>query len=101
MPEMVGMHGHEHNSGGEGGANAAATTIDPVCGMRVDPATTAHHAEHAGHAYHFCSAGCRAKFVAHPDRYLNPREPEPARVGAIYTCPMHPQIRQVAPRGCP
>ena len=38
--------------------------LDPVCGMRVDPATTPHHAEHAGQTYHFCSAGCRTKFVA-------------------------------------
>ena len=42
----------------------ATKATDPVCGMTVDPAKTAHHAEHAGHEYHFCSAGCRTKFVA-------------------------------------
>ena len=77
---------------------------DPVCGMTVDPAKTAHHAEHAGHAYHFCSAGCRTKFVAEPGRYLQAREPlraEAVAPGTIYTCPMHPQIRQPGPGSCP
>jgi Cu+-exporting ATPase len=84
-------------------SNAAATVIDPVCGMTVDPAKTAHHAEHAGNAYHFCSAGCRTKFVANPDAYLGDKpKPEPmATPGAIWTCPMHPQIRQEGPGTCP
>ena len=89
-------------SGGKA-ADGAATVKDPVCGMTVDPATTAHHAEHAGHAYHFCSAGCRTKFVANPDTYLGDRQkPSPmATPGAIWTCPMHPQIRQEGPGTCP
>ncbi|GHH24520.1 copper-translocating P-type ATPase [Sphingomonas glacialis] len=75
---------------------------DPVCGMTVDPAKTPHHAEHAGKSYHFCSAGCRAKFVAKPDAYLGKSKPEPmATPGAIWTCPMHPQIRQEGPGTCP
>ena len=71
--------------------------------MTVDPATTAHHSEHNGHAYHFCSAGCRTKFVADPAAYLNDKlKPTPeAPTGAIWTCPMHPQIRQVGPGSCP
>jgi Cu+-exporting ATPase len=77
--------------------------IDAVCGMTVDPAKTTHHAEHAGHAYHFCSAGCRSKFVANPDAYLSDKpKPEPmATPGAMWTCPMHPQIRQEGPGTCP
>jgi Cu+-exporting ATPase len=76
--------------------------IDPVCGMTVDPEKTPHHADHHGHAYHFCSAGCRAKFVADPERYLKPAAAAPtARPGTIYTCPMHPEIRQVGPGSCP
>ena len=43
---------------------------DPVCGMTVDPAKTPHHAGHGGTVFHFCSAGCRTKFVADPARYL-------------------------------
>ncbi|QCB44166.1 heavy metal translocating P-type ATPase [Sphingomonas sp. PAMC26645] len=76
---------------------------DPECGMTVDPAKTAHHAEHAGQTYHFCSAGCRTKFVANPDVYLGDKpKPEPkATPGAIWTCPMHPQIRQEGPGTCP
>jgi Cu+-exporting ATPase len=77
---------------------------DPVCGMSVDPATAKHRAEHAGATYYFCSAGCRGKFVAEPAKYLAPATPvptNPAPSGTIYTCPMHPQIRQDHPGSCP
>ena len=78
--------------------------LDPVCGMRVDPATTPHHAGHAGQTYHFCSAGCRTKFVADPARYLQP-SPQAAAPqappGTQYTCPMHPEIVQDGPGTCP
>jgi Cu+-exporting ATPase len=79
------------------------TELDPVCGMTVDPATTAHQADHAGASYHFCSAGCRAKFVADPAKYLadEPALPPIAAPGAMWTCPMHPQIRQAVPGTCP
>ena len=77
--------------------------LDPVCGMTVDPAKAAHRAEHDGHDYRFCSAGCRAKFVADPGRYLaRPATVAPeAPTGALWTCPMHPQIRQGKPGQCP
>jgi heavy metal translocating P-type ATPase len=80
--------------------------LDPVCGMTVDPHTAKHWAEHGGHPYYFCSAGCRTKFVAEPAKYLDPdavTKPASAPVpeGTIYTCPMHPQIRQVGPGSCP
>ncbi len=77
------------------------TATDPVCGMKFDPATAKHSVDHGGTIYHFCSAGCRAKFSADPDSYLKPKAAEPAKPGAIYTCPMHPQIRQVGPGSCP
>ena len=82
-------------------APAAVTATDPVCGMSVDPATSPHHAEHAGQAYHFCSAGCRTRFAADPARYLAPRDEAPAPPGTIYTCPMDPEVRQVGPGACP
>ena len=82
-------------------APAAVTATDPVCGMSVDPATSPHHAEHAGQAYHFCSAGCRTRFAADPTRYLAPRDEAPAPPGTIYTCPMDPEVRQVGPGACP
>ena len=76
---------------------------DPVCGMTVDAAKTTHHATHEGHDYHFCSAGCRTKFVATPAKYLA-EAPSPAPMtaaGAMWTCPMHAQIRQPGPGNCP
>lgn len=72
--------------------------------MTVDPATAKHKAVHGGQTYHFCSAGCETKFKAAPERYLSEGEDpatEPAPAGAIYTCPMHPQIRQPTPGNCP
>ncbi|MCJ2181745.1 cadmium-translocating P-type ATPase [Novosphingobium sp. 1949] len=76
---------------------------DPVCGMRVDPASARHSAEHDGHTYHFCSAGCRTKFVADPARYLDPQPvaEEDVPEGTIWTCPMDPEIRQDHPGPCP
>ena len=71
--------------------------------MTVDPHTTQHRHAHHGHTYHFCSAGCRTKFAADPEKYLDKtaRAAEPAPEGTIYTCPMHPEIRQVGPGSCP
>ncbi len=78
------------------------SALDPVCGMTVDPHKTPHRAEHAGHPHYFCSAGCRTKFIADPARYLgDAKAPEPVIEGAIYTCPMHPEIRQIGPGSCP
>ncbi|MBL8902043.1 MAG: heavy metal translocating P-type ATPase [Rhizobiales bacterium] len=89
-------HEHTHSM-----HNPSATgVIDPVCGMTVDPATAKHKAEHQGQSYYFCSAGCRTKFVATPAKYLDKIE-EPVIAGAIYTCPMHPEIRQEGPGSCP
>src|ERR1700722_4215362 len=79
--------------------HAASAAIDPVCGMKVDPAKSPHRHSHAQKAYHFCSAGCRGKFAADPDKYLG-GAPGPAEVrpeDTVYTCPMHPEIRQGAP----
>ena len=92
-------HGHEHGRA----APISGAAKDPVCGMDVDPHAAKHTASHAGRTYYFCSAGCRAKFVATPARYLSPEQAqaEPVLEGAIYTCPMHPEIRQVGPGSCP
>ena len=82
--------------------------------MTVDPASSAHRTEHEAETYHFCSAGCREKFVADPDRYLSPSgadsesaaaSPPPVADGAAtsgdYTCPMHPEVRLGANDPCP
>jgi len=70
--------------------------------MAVDPTTAKHRAEHDGRTYYFCSAGCRAKFAADPERYLGPAAPaKPIPAGTAYTCPMHPEVRQIGPGVCP
>ena len=99
-----------HNYGGQGQtyhehhAGRASSVLDPVCRMNVDPLTSKHRFQYRGETYHFCSAGCRTKFEAAPEQYLDkPSDTPPADVsaGTIYTCPMHPQIRQVGPGSCP
>ncbi len=92
---MAEHHQHDHDAPAPGGAT------DPVCGMSVDPATAKHKADYQGQTYYFCCSGCRSKFVADPQKYLKPREAEPVIAGAIYTCPMHPDIRQQGPGACP
>jgi Cu+-exporting ATPase len=75
---------------------------DPVCGMTVDPHKTPHRHIHQHRTYYFCSAGCRTKFAAEPAKYLGKRAAAAeAQPGTIYTCPMHPEIRQVGPGNCP
>src|SRR5271165_5528102 len=77
---------------------------DPVCGMTVDPHTTRHRHQYAGRTYYFCSAGCLSKFATDAGNYIGlaaGKVREPAPDGTIYTCPMHPQIRQVGPGTCP
>ena len=104
---MISNAAQSHAAGSSHGAHHhddhAHKAKDPVCGMSVDPHTAKHKAEHGGRTYYFCAAGCRTKFIADPARYLTekalPTEPVPE--GAIYTCPMHPEVQQVGPGACP
>ena len=83
---------------------AAPLSIDPVCGMKVDPARSKHQREYDGTVYHFCCGGCAGKFTVDPERYLAAKQappPPPASADAIFTCPMHPEVRQVGPGACP
>ena len=89
----------EHSAGCS--HDAGDSVVDPVCGMKVDPAKTPHRHTHQDHVYSFCSASCRSKFIAEPAKYLRELDADPAPEGAIYTCPMHPQIRQIGPGSCP
>lgn len=96
-------HAHEHGRHPEAALDASRVK-DPVCGMMVDPHTTNHRAPYQGKPYYFCSSGCQSKFMAEPAKYVEPstaRKAGPVPEGAIYTCPMHPQIRQVGPGSCP
>ncbi len=106
MTEHAG-HAHDKHHDRQHGAMPIAApaggVIDPVCGMTVDPKTAEHKAEYKGVTYYFCAAGCKSKFVANPAKYLDAsaKIAEPVVEGAIYTCPMHPEIRQVGPGSCP
>lgn len=75
--------------------------IDPVCGMTVKQPETSPSAEHAGQTYYFCSQGCQKKFTADPETILAGKHHEDVPDGAIFTCPMHPEIEQVGPGTCP
>ena len=99
-------------------SNAAGLPLkDPVCGMTVTPQSP-HTLQHEGKPVYFCSAGCKGKFAANPAKYLVtasgsggpasvpaespvPAMFEPVAAGAIYTCPMHPEVRQDKPGACP
>ena len=76
---------------------------DPVCGMSVTEQSV-HKLTHEGRPYYFCSAKCQGKFAANPLQYLAPTAPvdlPAAAADTIYTCPMHPEIRQAHPGNCP
>jgi P-type Cu+ transporter len=80
-----------------------AEVRDPICDMMVDPATTPHKAVHGGETFYFCSDWCVKKFESDPAAFASgarPAQPE-APADAIYTCPMHPSVRQVGPGACP
>jgi len=108
---------HKHHSPMGSASVESALAKDPVCGMSVDPATAKHKAEHGGKTFIFCSGRCREKFVTDPARFVaapadapasrthghahGALSPIPGPPSAIYTCPMHPQIRQDHPGACP
>ncbi len=92
------MHDADH------GAPVSHGVKDPVCGMTVDPHTAKHRHTHEGRPYYFCAGKCREKFIAEPAKYLKPEAKPTAAAdpaGTIYTCPMHPEIRQEGPGSCP
>jgi Cu+-exporting ATPase len=92
-------HKHVVDAAAHGG-HVHAT--DPVCGMSVDPQTAKHRLAYKGQDYFFCSGRCRERFEAEPEKFLQPKPLEaPAPAGTIYTCPMHPEIRQIGPGSCP
>jgi Cu+-exporting ATPase len=88
----------------------SATVKDPVCGMDVTPdRASGGSAEHSGTTYWFCNPGCREKFLVDPTRYVSPAAAVPSAGSSsapvsdtrIYTCPMHPEVRQIGPGSCP
>ncbi|TXC68827.1 heavy metal translocating P-type ATPase [Sphingorhabdus soli] len=84
--------------------SAEGKAIDPVCGMTVSIDGARFVADHDGATHYFCSQGCHDKFVGDPEFYLSGAHldaVEDMPEGTIYTCPMHPEIRQVGPGSCP
>jgi P-type Cu+ transporter len=69
--------------------------------MMIDPATSEHRFEYRGESFHFCSNDCKTKFTGNPEQYLGQGSAKHVPAATIYTCPMHPQIRQVGPGNCP
>jgi Cu+-exporting ATPase len=84
-----------------GNENKNNMATDPVCGMNVDPETAKYKNTYKEQKYYFCAENCLKKFKADPEKYLAPKLEEPTAQGAIYICPMHPQIRQQGPGTCP
>ncbi|KHS49418.1 MAG: copper-translocating P-type ATPase [Zymomonas sp.] len=80
---------------------------DPVCGMTVEPEDSTPTATHEAETFYFCSQGCRTKFIADPQRFTHqsggtaPQLQHEAPEGAIWTCPMHPEVQQPGPGSCP
>lgn len=95
-------HHHPHQHGAVSFGSSATSSKDPVCGMSVSTASSLR-AEHEGIAYYFCSQSCQSKFLAEPAKYVAPQDAhtEQAPPGTIFTCPMHPEIRQDHPGNCP
>ncbi|HVS31872.1 MAG TPA: heavy metal translocating P-type ATPase [Thermoanaerobaculia bacterium] len=80
------------------------TEIDPVCGMTISRNDAAGTSEHDGQTYYFCSPGCKTKFDADPTAFAGGKKPaatKAAPAGTFYTCPMHPEVRQIGPGTCP
>ncbi len=85
------------------GAPPQKTVKDPVCHMDVNPATAKWKYNYKTSNYYFCNPRCLEKFKTEPEKYLagSKPAPQPARPGAIYTCPMDPEVRQEGPGACP
>jgi len=95
-----------------GHGDGQAALKDPVCGMSVTTQSF-HKMEHDGRPYYFCSAGCKSRFAADPLSFtrqkpvaeIAPTSPaagaDAPATASIYTCPMHPEIRQDHAGACP
>jgi len=89
---------------------ASQASVDPVCGMTVNPESAAGSYEYKGQTYSFCSAHCLNKFRQDPESFLKEstetaielpanQPKKPSQAG--YTCPMHPEVAQEGPGACP
>lgn len=98
-----GRDAHAHHEGHGEHVRTRDSHHDPVCGMKVSDESR-FRSEYNGKWYLFCSQACLAKFQAAPSKYAEPSTAQlsqAASEGTIYTCPMHPEIRQDHPGQCP
>ncbi|HXV62832.1 MAG TPA: heavy metal translocating P-type ATPase [Vicinamibacteria bacterium] len=81
------------------------TSVDPVCGMTVEPSQAAGSVVHGDTTFHFCSQHCIERFRRDPSAYAQtdsaPDDQASAAPGMEWTCPMHPEIIRDAPGSCP
>jgi Cu+-exporting ATPase len=82
---------------------AVTKVVDPVCGMKIDPARAAGSSRYGGETIYFCSKGCKAKFDADPAAYTKNNDLPPPRESASgqWTCPMHPDVVCDSSGSCP
>jgi Cu+-exporting ATPase len=94
-------HQHVHRHGNQ--VHEEHTVKDPVCGMTVEPHNAKYQSQYETKTWYFCSSRCKSKFDENPEEYLNDKQKTqaPLTSGAMYTCPMHPEIRQPKPGDCP
>lgn len=94
---------HSHASSTGNVSIVGGEKIDPVCGMKVNPETAKGQSHFGEQTYYFCSLKCKTAFDSNPASYVSGK----AAVAKIaskdieYTCPMHPQVRQMGPGNCP
>ncbi|ERJ34019.1 Copper-translocating P-type ATPase [Burkholderia sp. AU4i] len=95
-------HVDHHGHSDESRSNKGNALLDPVCGMALTE-DSRFHDEYEGRRYDFCSKTCLAKFRSEPATYLHTSNSEAPQDmnGKLYTCPMHPEIRQDRPGQCP
>ncbi len=115
---MADQHDHSQHSPGNHPSNKLSHTdhlgqtghdtqrvTDPVCGMKINPGTAkGGNSVYKGQTYYFCNPKCKFKFDTAPETFLKKIDSKPvskAETEKIYTCPMHPQIRQKGPGSCP
>jgi len=99
-------HSESHSCCSTKSESAIKSTLvkDPVCGMMIDPLSAkGGNTQHNGETFYFCNPKCKTKFEAEPLKYLSPQVERLQKVDseAVYTCPMHPEVRQKGPGNCP
>jgi Cu+-exporting ATPase len=77
---------------------------DPVCKMTIDDKDAVGTSTYKGTTYYFCSGVCKENFDKDPESFIGEKvieqKKEVIEGGVIYTCPMHPEVRETKPVPC-